>query len=146
MYIFRKFVQSFNNGSSVLHEILQIEALKVGFLCIWLKSVVTYLLAENISTPAFLATTASEVPASKEVSESEDLDTGENVHLRLTEENIMGDELKESDEINEYDTRSEVSSSSSDSSSMSSMNSSSSESEHEPGKLNYRYCVYCGTN
>jgi hypothetical protein len=130
----------------MLHEILQIEALKVDFPCIWLKSVVTYLLAENISTPAFLATIASEVPASKEVSESEDLDAGENVHLRLTEENIMGDELKESDEINEYDTRSEVSSSSSDSSSMSSMNSSSSESEHEPGKLNCRYCVYCGTN
>jgi hypothetical protein len=96
---------------------------------------VTYLLAENISTPAVQAAVASEVPANKEVSESEDVDGGENVHLRLTEENIMGDELKESEEINEYDTRSEVSSSSSDSSSMSSMNNSStSESEHEPGK------------
>ena len=96
----------------------------------------TYLLAENISAPSVQATLASEVPVNKEASESEDIDGGENIHLRLTEENIMGDELKESEEINEYDTRSEVSSSSSDSSSMSSMNnSSSSESEHEPGKL-----------
>lgn len=95
-----------------------------------------YLLAENISAPAVQASLASEAPVNKEASESEDIDGGENVHLRLTEENIMGDELKESEEINEYDTRSEVSSSSSDSSSMSSMNnSSSSESEHEPGEL-----------
>jgi len=88
-------------------------------------------MAENVSAPAAQASSASEAPVNKE-----DIDGGENVHLRLTEENIMGDELKESEEINEYDTRSEVSSSSSDSSSMSSMNnSSSSESEHEPGKL-----------
>jgi len=96
---------------------------------------VPYLFAENISAPAVQASSASEAPVNKEASESEDIDGGENIHLRLTEENIMGDELKESEEINEYDTRSEVSSSSSDSSSMSSMNnSSSSESEHEPGK------------
>jgi hypothetical protein len=88
---------------------------------------------ENTSAPAVQTSLASEAPVNKEASESEDIDGGENVHLRLTEENIMGDELKESEEINEYDTRSEVSSSSSDSSSMSSMNnSSSSESEHEP--------------
>jgi hypothetical protein len=98
------------------------------------KSFVTYLCTENTSTPATLATLATGISLNKEVSESEDIDGGENVHLRLTEDNIMGDELKETEEINEYDTRSEVSSSSSDSSSMSSMNSSSSESEHEPGR------------
>jgi hypothetical protein len=97
---------------------------------------VPYLLTENISALAVQASLASGVPTNKEPSESEDIDGGENVHLRLTEENILGDELKETEEINEYDTRSEVSSKSSDSSSMSSMNnSSSSESEHEPGKL-----------
>jgi hypothetical protein len=107
---------------------------------------VSYLLAENISAPAVQASLASGVTTNKEASESEDIDGGEKVHLRLTEENIMGDELKESEEINEYDTRSEVSSSTSDSSSMSSMNnSSSSESEHEPGKL-ITYYIYCVTN
>ncbi|PSN56426.1 hypothetical protein C0J52_09540, partial [Blattella germanica] len=63
----------------------------------------------------------------------EEFERGENLNLRLTEENIMGDELKEAEEVHEYDTRSEVSSSSSDSSSMSSMSSTSSESEHERG-------------
>lgn len=77
----------------------------------------------------------------KEASGSEDVDGGDNVHLRLMEENIMGDELKDAEEVNEYDTRSEVSSSSSDSSSMSRMSSSSSESDHEPGELNYHHCI-----
>jgi hypothetical protein len=81
------------------------------------------------------------IPVNKEASGSEDIDGGDNVHLRLTEENIMGDELKEAEEVNEYDTRSEVSSSTSDSSSMSRMSSSSSESEHELGELNYRHCI-----
>jgi hypothetical protein len=97
---------------------------------------ITYLPTENISTPASLAALAPGIALNKEVSESEDIDGSENIHLRLTEDNIMGDELKEGEEVNEYDTRSEVSSSSSDSSSMSSMNSSSSESEHEPGRSN----------
>jgi hypothetical protein len=95
---------------------------------------VIYLITENTSTPASLAAPAPGIAVNKEVSESEDLDGGENIHLRLTEENIMGDELKETEDVNEYDTRSEVSSSSSDSSSMSSMGSSSSESEHEAGR------------
>ncbi|PNF28522.1 hypothetical protein B7P43_G14621 [Cryptotermes secundus] len=86
---------------------------------------------ENTLSPGSLETLAPGTALNKEVSESEDIDGSENIHLRLTEENIMGDELKEGEEVNEYDTRSEVSSSS-DSSSMSSMNSSSSESEHEP--------------
>ena len=61
----------------------------------------------------------------------EEGDRSDNVHLQLSEEAVMGEELKEA---HEYDTRSEVSSSSSESSSMSSMSSSSSESEHERGK------------
>jgi hypothetical protein len=109
------------------------------------KRFVTYVSTENTSTSASLATLAPGKAVNKEVSESEDIDGSENVHLRLTEDNIMGDELKETEEINEYDTRSEVSSSSSDSSSMSSMNSSSSESEHEPGKSNCCDYVYCST-
>lgn len=110
--------------------------IKSGFYLHLSKSSVTYLTAENTSSPAVIAAVAAGVPASKEASGSEDVDGGENVHLRLTEENIMGDELKETEEVHEYDTRSEVTSSSSDSSSMSSMSSSSSESDHEPGKLN----------
>ena len=76
----------------------------------------------------------SGVSSKRETLRSEDADGGENIHLRLTEDAIMGDELKEAEEVHEYDTRSEVSSSSSDSSSMSSMSSTSSESEHERGK------------
>ncbi|XP_069694562.1 YTH domain-containing protein 1-like isoform X2 [Periplaneta americana] len=86
---------------------------------------------DNTTTPVTLSSATAGLPANKEASGSEDVDGGENIHLRLTEENIMGDELKEAEEVHEYDTRSEVSSSSSDSSSMSSMSSSSSESEHE---------------
>lgn len=88
-----------------------------------------------------MAGVAPGASVNKDASGSEDIDGGENVHLRLTEENIMGDELKEAEDVNEYDTRSEVSSSSSDSSSMSRMSSSSSESEHEPGELNYDYYI-----
>lgn len=88
-----------------------------------------------------MATVTPGVPVNKEASGSEDVDGGDNIHLRLTEENIMGDELKEAEDANEYDTRSEVSSSSSESSSMSRMSSSSSESEHEPGELNYHYYI-----
>ncbi|KDR09839.1 YTH domain-containing protein 1 [Zootermopsis nevadensis] len=86
---------------------------------------------ENVATPV-VATVTPGVSVNKEASGSEDVDGGDNVHLRLMEENIMGDELKDAEEVNEYDTRSEVSSSSSDSSSMSRMSSSSSESDHEP--------------
>jgi hypothetical protein len=111
----------------------------VGIACIHVS--VTYLPTENTSTHTSLAPLAPSIARNKEVSESEDIDGGENIHLRLTEENIMGDELKETEEVNEYDTRSEVSSSSSDSSSMSSMNSSSSESEHEPGRPNCCHCI-----